>query len=230
MKAIKMILTTVVTMALLGTTVLAAAPSPTVTELKVSKAVLVETNEDVSDMITVTRLGSSSEQGEINANLKAAADSINAAGGKPENLKGLSAEAVKEAVGDDATIALVFDTSLVDNGTYIKNDKRISIAYQWSAGEGVNVKAIHMSDDGTWSFADTQVNGDIITVTSDGNSPFAFITGRFGNGGGRNGGDDGGKKSPQTGEYVTKAVLVGAAALMVAGMVCVVRAKKKSAQ
>ena len=100
MKAIKMILTTVVTMALLGTTVLAAAPSPTVTELKVSKAVLVETNEDVTNKISTTRMGSTSAYAEVNANLKAAADSINAAGGKPENLKGLSAEAVKEAVGD----------------------------------------------------------------------------------------------------------------------------------
>lgn len=223
MKMLKTILTTVVTIALLGATVL-ADPSPNAKgDLKVAKAVLVDTQEDVADKIQTTRLGSTSEYDEVNANLKMAADSIKAAGEKPENLKGLSADAVKEAVGDNASIALVFDSSMIDGG-YKKNDKKISITYVWSAADGESVQTIHMGEDGTWSFEDTKVNGDSITVTSDGNSPFAFLVGKK-DGGGKLGGEP----SPQTGEYVTKAVLVGAAALMVVGLVCVTRAKKSSA-
>lgn len=229
MRTMKIILSTIATIALLGATV-AADPSPNAKgDLKVAKAVLVDTQEDVADKIFTTRLGSTSEYDEVNANLKMAADSIQAAGEKPENLKGLSADAVKETVGDNASIALVFDSSMIDGG-YKKNDKRIAITYVWSAADGDNVQAIHMGEDGTWSFADTKVNGDTITVTSDGNSPFAFLVGkRFGDGGNKGGDGDPGKKSPQTGEYVTKAVLVGAAALMVVGLVCVSRAKKSSA-
>lgn len=223
MKMLKTILTTVVTIALLGATAF-ADPSPRAKgDLKVVKAVLVDTQEDVTDKIVATRLGTTSESDEVNANLKLAADSIKAAGEKPENLKGLSADAVKNAVGDNASIALVFDSSMIDGG-YKKNDKKISITYVWSAADGESVQAIHMSEDGTWSFVDTKVDGDNITVTSDGNSPFAFLAGKK-----DDGGKLGGEPSPQTGEYVTKAVLVGAAALMVIGLVCVTRAKKSSA-
>ena len=88
------------------------------------------------------------------------------------------------------------------------------------AGEGTII-LLHQVKAGAWDAS----KGTTAKVTSL--SPFAFVSAKASES--NNNGGNGGEKSPQTGEYVTKAVLAGALILAAAGVVCVVRAKKSSA-
>ena len=159
---------------------------------------------------------------------------IDAASNKPANLKGEDGKTLeaklqevldKEAKGtkaSDLAFAEIFDVVYVVNGKVTPLPSTATIEFEYTAPDGSVLIFIHQVKAGAWKFEATTA-----TVTVDKLSPFAFVTAKKAAAADSKSGDDG-KTSPQTGEYVTKSVLAGAAVLAVLGMVCVVRAKKSS--
>ena len=241
MKALKIVATTILTVAVLGAQVLAAGTgSPVAGDgPKVKKAVLAS-GKDVTGFIVTTQMGTTSPYEGVNDALKSAADDFKAAGEKAKDLKGSDGKALESAIvaaaqkqvagvtADDLKNGTIFDTSYIEGGKVVKLGESITVTYEYDIPAGSFIVPIHQTAAGTWAVMDCKISGNEISVTSDGLSPFAFITGKP-----TDKKDDGkkddGKKSAQTGEYVTKAVLAGAAVLMVVGLVCVNRAKKSSA-
>lgn len=234
MKALKVIATTVMTVAILGAQVLAAAPSPAAGDGPKVKSAKLADGTDITANIVVTRLGTTSPYAEVNAYLKSAKDDIDAASNKPANLKGEDGKTLeaklqevldKEAKGtkaSDLTFAEIFDISYVVNGKVTPLPSTATIEFEYTAPDGSVLIFIHQVKAGAWKFEATSA-----TTTVSSLSPFAFVTAKKAAAADSKSGDDG-KTSPQTGEYVTKSVLAGAAVLAVLGMVCVVRAKKSS--
>lgn len=233
MKALKVIATTVMTVAILGAQVLATAPSPAAGDgPKVKSAKLVD-GTDITANIVVTRLGTTSPYDEVNAYLKSAKDDIDAASNKPANLKGEDGNTLeaklqevldKEAKGTkaaDLTFSDIFDVSYVVNGKVEPLPSTATIEFEYQAPDGSVLIFIHQAKAGAWKFEATSATATVSSL-----SPFAFVTAK--KAAATDNTADDGKTSPQTGEYVTKSVLAGAAVLAVLGMVCVVRAKKSS--
>lgn len=234
MKALKVIATTVMTVAILGAQVLAAAPSPAAGDGPKVKSAKLADGTDITANIVVTRLGTTSPYAEVNAYLKSAKDDIDAASNKPANLKGEDGKTLeaklqevldKEAKGTkaaDLTFAEIFDVSYVVNGKVAPLPSTATIEFEYTAPDGSVLIFIHQVKAGAWKFEATTATATVSSL-----SPFAFVTAKKAAAADSKSGDDG-KTSPQTGEYVTKSVLAGAAVLAVLGMVCVVRAKKSS--
>ena len=234
MKALKVIATTIVSIALLGSSVLAAAPSPSVKgAVRVKKATLAD-GTDITAQIVITPLSemASTPYPEVKAALQSASDDFKAASDKPANLKGadgatLEAQLqakfdaqVKNTKAADATAAEIFDISYVVNGKVTALPGETTIELEYTAAADTAFAVIHQTASGVWKLED----GLTLKVTSL--SPFSIVTAKASQAKADSG--NGGEKSPQTGEYVTKSVLAGAAVLAVLGMVCVVRAKKSS--
>ncbi|MCR5057270.1 MAG: hypothetical protein K6A81_01450 [Clostridiales bacterium] len=234
MKALKVIATTVMTVAILGAQVLAAAPSPAAGDGPKVKSAKLADGTDITANIVVTRLGTTSPYAEVNAYLKSAKDDIDAASNKPANLKGEDGKTLeaklqevldKEAKGtkaSDLAFAEIFDVVYVVNGKVTPLPSTATIEFEYTAPDGSVLIFIHQTKAGAWKFEATTATATVSSL-----SPFAFVTAKKAAAADSKSGDDG-KTSPQTGEYVTKSVLAGAAVLAVLGMVCVVRAKKSS--
>ena len=234
MKALKVIATTVMTVAILGAQVLAAAPSPAAGDGPKVKSAKLADGTDITANIVVTRLGTTSPYAEVNAYLKSAKDDIDAASNKPANLKGEDGKTLeaklqevldKEAKGtkaSDLAFAEIFDVVYVVNGKVTPLPSTATIEFEYTAPDGSVLIFIHQVKAGAWKFEATTATATVSSL-----SPFAFVTAKKAAAADSKSGDDG-KTSPQTGEYVTKSVLAGAAVLAVLGMVCVVRAKKSS--
>ena len=243
MKALKVVMTTVLTMALLGSQVLAAGTgSPLVGNgPKVKKASLAS-GTDVTGMIVTTYMSeaATTPYEEVKNSLNSAATDFKAAGEKPKALKDASgatleakikAAAEKQVSGinvDDLKASEIFDTSYIEEGKVKKLGESITITYEYSIAADSAVVVIHQTASGVWEVVDAKISGNEITVTTDGLSPFAFLVGKKSASENKGGSEGDGKKSAQTGEYVTEAVLVGAAVLMLGGLVCVTMAKKKN--
>lgn len=241
MKALKVVATTLLTVAVLGAQVMAAGTgSPVAGDgPKVKKAVLTS-GKDVTGFIVTTQMGTTSPYDGVNESLKSAAADFKAAGDKAIGLKGsdgktleasLLAAAQKQVSGatvDDLKNGAIFDTSYIEGGKVVKISEGISVTYEYDIPAGSFIIPIHQTASGVWAIMDFKVSGNEITVSSDGLSPFAFITGKASEKK-DDGKKDDDKKSAQTGEYVTKTVLAGAVVLAAVGVVCVTRAKKSSA-
>lgn len=241
MKILKTVLAAAVTVTLLFSQVL-AVESPVKGDGPKIISAITASGEDITDQMVSTRMGSSSSVDKINEYLSGARSDISAAGEKPGALKGTDGVALKatlqNALGsdanvDDAKFAEVFDVSWVKEGQVVQTGA-VTVTVEWSPADGVALAALHSPYQGAWENVSYSRNGNTITLKLNSTSPVAFVTASKtpadgGNGG--NGGNGGGKTtSPQTGEYVTKYILLAAAALMVAGVVCVRRAKKSSAK
>ena len=231
MKALKVVVTTILTVALLGTAVAAAgSDSPTKkNDIPVVKATDASGN-DITDQVMITLLGQTSSYDEVNASLASASKDIDAASNKPAQLKGTDGNALEsklqEAVGSDYKAAdlkfdKIFDASLVRDGKIVK-DGPITITLEYS---GSALCIVHQTEAGKWEIL--KVSGSV-TFTTPSCSPFGIVVGNKVADDSKKGSDDG-KKSAQTGEYVTKAVLGAAIVLAAAGVVCATRAKKSSA-
>ena len=230
MKALKVVVTTILTVALLGTAVAAAgSDSPTKkNDIPVVKATDASGN-DITDQVMITLLGQTSSYDEVNASLASASKDIDAASNKPAQLKGTDGNALEsklqEAVGSDYKAAdlkfdKIFDASLVRDGKIVK-DGPITITLEYS---GSALCIVHQTDAGKWEIL--KVSGSV-TFTTPSCSPFGIVVGTKVADNSKK--SDDGKKSAQTGEYVTKAVLGAAIVLAAAGVVCATRAKKSSA-
>ena len=226
MKALKVIATSLITVAILGVQVLAAAPSPTVTSnVKIKKATLAD-GTDITANLVVTPMSAmnSTPYPEVKASLQAASDDFNTASNKVANLKGTDGNTLEATLKslsgmDDVsglTATEIVDVSYVVNGKVTALPSEATIEFE---AQGNIV--LHKTDKG-WT-ATSGLTQKVSTL-----SPFAFLTAKGTSQAGNKGSGDG-QTSPQTGEYVTKAVLAGAIILAAAGVVCVVRAKKSSA-
>ncbi|MBP5187360.1 MAG: hypothetical protein J6040_09955 [Clostridiales bacterium] len=230
MKVLKIVLTAALTVTMLFSTVLAVESPEKGDGPNVISA--TDATGDVTNYIVTTRLGSSSPYGQINAYLDSARADIAAASEKPANLKGSDGQtleaAFQEKLGDgysaaDLKFAEVFDASKVMDGEVVKPEGSITITFEYSAANGPFF-VLHQDAAGVWRIVNASVSGGTVTVTTGSLSPFAFVSAVQAKAPIK----DGKTPSPQTGEYVTRYVLVAAAALMVAGFVCVKRAKKSS--
>ena len=230
MKALKVVVTTILTVALLGTAVAAAgSDSPTKkNDIPVVKATDASGN-DITDQVMITLLGQTSSYDEVNASLASASKDIDAASNKPAQLKGTDGNALEsklqEAVGSDYKAAdlkfdKIFDASIVRGGKIVK-DGPITITLEYS---GSALCIVHQTEAGKWEIL--KVSGSV-TFTTPSCSPFGIVVGTKVADNSKK--SDDGKKSAQTGEYVTKAVLGAAIVLAAAGVVCATRAKKSSA-
>lgn len=235
MKALKVIATTVLTVAILGVQVLAAAPSPTASSnVKVKKATLSD-GSDITGQIIITPLSemASTPYAEVKAALQSASDDFKAVSDKPANLKGTDGATLESALqakfdaqvkntkAADATAAEIFDISYIKDGKVTALPGETTIELEYTAADGTAFAVIHQMSAGSWKIEDG------LTLKVSTLSPFSIVTVKASQS--STDADDGDKKSPQTGEYVTKAVLAGAVILAAAGIVCVVRAKKSSA-
>ncbi len=238
MKVLKTVLAAAVTVTLLFSQVL-AVESPVKGDGPKIVSAITSSGEDITDQMVSTRMGTTSSIDKINDYLSGARSDISAAGEKPAALKGANGSAIKDALQsalgsdanvDDAKFAEVFDASWVKDGQ-VQQTGSVTLTVEWSAPDGASLAVLHSPAQGTWETVTFSRNGGNITMSLSSTSPIAFVTatktpakdGGNGNGGGQ-------ATSPQTGEYVTKYILLAAAALMVAGVVCVKRAKKSSAK
>ena len=233
MKALKVVVTTILTVALLGSAVAAAgSDSPTkkndIPVVKVTDA----SGNDITDEMMITMLGTTSSYDKVNANLKSASTDVDAASNKPANLKGTDGSTLEsklqEVVGSDYKAAdlkfdKIFDASIVRGGEVVKVDGPITIELQYS---GSALAVVHQVEDGKWEVI--KCSGSVKFTSPSGCSPFGIVVGTKVADDSKKSSDDG-KKSAQTGEYVTKAVLGAAIVLAAAGVVCATRAKKSSA-
>lgn len=235
MKALKVIATTVLTVAILGVQVLAAAPSPSVKgAVRVKRATLSD-GSDITGQIIITPLSemASTPYAEVKAALQSASDDFKAVSDKPANLKGTDGATLESALqakfdaqvkntkAADATAAEIFDISYIKDGKVAALPGETTIELEYTAADGTAFAVIHQMSAGSWKIEDG------LTLKVSTLSPFSIVTVKASQS--STDADDGDKKSPQTGEYVTKAVLAGAVILAAAGIVCVVRAKKSSA-
>ena len=229
MKALKVLATTALTVAILGVQVLAAAPSPAVKGAVRIKKATTSDGTDITGQLVITPLSEmgSTPYAEVKAYLQSAADDFKAASDKAGNLKGTDGAALESAikakagVTGDATITTseIFDVSYVENGKVTALPASTTIEFEYTAPEGSKLVTIHQVKAGAWKVEDG------LKVSVDSLSPFAFLSVKAT----ESSKEEGGEKSPQTGEYVTKGVLAGATILAALGIVCVVRAKKSSA-
>jgi len=227
MKALKVIATTIVSVALLGSTVLAAAPSPTGSSAVKIKSAKTASGKDITANLVITPLSEmgSTPYAEVKAYLQSASDDFKAANDLVKDLKGTDGNTLeaklKSLSGMDDVSTLkaseIVDVSYVENGKVAALPEETTIEFECS---GANI-VLHQVKAGAWT-----AEGSLTTKVST-LSPFAFLSAKASKS--DEGNKEGDKKSPQTGEYVTKAVLAGAVILAAAGVVCVVRAKKSSA-
>ncbi|MCR5274576.1 MAG: hypothetical protein K6E26_04365 [Clostridiales bacterium] len=233
MKALKVLATTALTVAILGVQVLAAAPSPSVKGAVRVKKATTSDGTDITAQLVITPLSEmgSTPYAEVKAYLQSASDDFKAASDKPANLKGTDGAAIKSALqakidaqiknakAEDMVASEIFDVSYVVNGKVTALPGTTKIEFEYTAPDGSAVAVIHQVKAGAWKVEDG------LTVSVDSLSPFSILTVKAS----QSSNEEGGEKSPQTGEYVTKGVLAGATILAALGIVCVVRAKKSSA-
>ena len=237
MKALKAIATTVLALTFFSAQVLAVGSgSPVAGDgPKIKKAIDADGN-DITAYLVVTKLGTTSPYAEVNAYLKSANDDINNADGKPANLLDASGSPLKAKIqslldsagsskkAEDLTFDEVFDVSYVVNGVVMPLPSQTTIEFDYGVENGATLIMIHQTSSGVWA-----VEGASATTTVTTLSPFAFLVAKGTEKAAKDDKGDGKTTSPQTGEYVTKSVLVGALVLAAAGVVCVTRAKKSSA-
>lgn len=232
MKALKVVLTAALTVTMLFSQVL-AVESPTKSNGPKVISAKDSAGRDITELVVTTRMGTTSSIDKINDYLASARADISAANEDPAALKGTDGAALGDTLkakgGDmDYVFAEVFDASVIENGAVVATSG-VTVTYEYSVPEGVPFFVLHQLGSGKWQFCDATVSGNTVTVSSGSMSPFAFVVGKAAAKTPAKG-DDGKTTSPQTGEYVTRYVLLAAAALMVAGVVCVKRAKKSSAK
>jgi len=232
MKALKVVLTAALTVTMLFSQVLAVESPVKSNGPKVISA-KDSTGQDITELVVTTRMGTTSSVDKINDYLASARADISAANENPAALKGTDGntlEATLKAKGGDTdyVFAEVFDASVVEDGA-VTPTSGVTVTYEYSVPSGVPFFVLHQVGAGKWQICDASVSGNTVTVTTGSMSPFAFVTGKAAVKAPVKD-DDGKTTSPQTGEYVTRYVLLAAAALMVAGVVCVKRAKKNSAK
>ena len=246
MKIFKTVITTVVTAALIFSPVLAAehVDSPTKGDGPAVVAATDSNGNDIAQNIVSTRMGTTSEVDKVNDYLAGAKADIEAAANKPANLKGadgatLEADLQKalDANGTttksaDLTFAEVFDATYVDeNGVAQDLTGPITITFDYNVPDGNVLIVMHNPVTGAWEVVDSskvKVENGKVTVTLDSLSPIAFLTSpvvKAVETAVNNSKVDTAVKSAQTGEYVAVYVVIIAAALAVAGVVCVKRAK-----
>ncbi len=228
MKALKVIATTIVSVALLGSSVLAAAPSPTVKGAVKIKSAKTASGKDITANLVITPMSEmgSTTYAEVKAYLQSASDDFKAANDLVKDLKGTDGATLeaklKSLSGMDDVSTLkateIVDVSYVENGKVVALPEETTIEFECADANIV----LHQVKAGAWT-AEGSLTTKVTTL-----SPFAFLSAKASKSDNKSGSDDG-QKSPQTGEYVTKAVLAGAVILAAAGIVCVVRAKKSSA-
>lgn len=229
MKLLKTVLTAALSIVILGSQVLAADPvdSPVRGDGPKIISAITASGEDITDNMVSTRMGTTSSIDKINASLSGARADITAAGENPKALPGIG-----DALGEgDYKFAEVFDVTYVKDGVAASTGT-VTLAFEYSAPSGKTLKVLHKG--GSWEVLDASISGNTVTVTVGSTSPFAFVVAPSSSAPAKADGETGTgtttTTSPQTGEYVTKYILLAAAALMVAGVVCVKRAKKSSAK
>lgn len=231
MRLLKIGATAVLTVTLLFSPVLAVG-SPVKGDGPEVVSATDSAGNDITANIVTTRLGTTSPIDAINSSLSRARNDVSAAGEKPGALKNASgatlAEDLKKAMGDDVNVddlkfAEIFDASYVVDNNVVAPNGAVTMTVKFTVPAGMKMAALHSPSAGVWEIVGVYGEGTTVTTTS-GLSPFAFVTTSLIT----PAPEKGPVKSPQTGEYVTKYVLLAAAALCVAGVVCVKRAKKSS--
>lgn len=233
MKSLKIAITTVLTVVFCASQVLAVG-SPVKGDGPAVVKATTAAGVDITANVVTTRLGTTSPIDAINGNLSRARTDISNAGEKPAALKNASGAALKDdlqkKMGDDVNVddlkfAEVFDASYVVDNQVVDPNGAVTLTLQYTVPAGMKMAALHSPSAGVWEIVGVYGEGTTVTYTST-MSPFAFVTTSLIT----PNPSSGPVKSPQTGEYVTKYVLLAAGALMVAGLVCVKRAKKSSAK
>lgn len=202
------------------------------------------TGEDGSDLtpgFRITNLTDTSEVDEINTMISDANKDLKAADNKPAKLNGkngtleadldaaLKAKGVN-AKASDLAVAEAFDLSYVNDQGEVEHLGG-TFEFELSTGETL-VAVIHNYETGKWEVIDPSlvtIDGNHVTVKLSTTSAIAFLTVKAAEATPTPtpAADD--KKSAQTGEFVGTYVLIIAAALATAGIVCVKRAKKSTA-
>ncbi|MBR2294318.1 MAG: hypothetical protein IJ869_00960 [Clostridiales bacterium] len=251
MKVAKVLISTAVVVSMLASTALAADDVSSPTYEGDGPAVIAATDSegnDVTPMMVTTELGTESAVTGINSYLEDAQADIDAAG-KPAGLPGIEND-LKDALDtldadadvEDLTFGEVFDCSYVDEeGNVVELNGPVTITFAYEVSDEDVLIVLHNYETGEWEVIDPSKvtvdydNGTVTVVLDNGLSPLAFVTVPKHE---KKDADatatptptsapkaDDGTTSPQTGEHVGAYVLIIAAALAVAGVVCIKRAK-----
>lgn len=255
MKVAKTFISAAVVVSMLASTALAADDVSSPTYDGDGPAVIAATDSegnDVTPMMVTTELGTESAVDGINSYLEDAQADIDAAG-KPAGLPGIEND-LKDALDtldadadvEDLTFGEVFDCSYVDEeGNVVELEGTVTITFAYEVSDEDVLIVLHNYETGEWEVIDPSKvtvdydNGTVTVVLDNGLSPLAFVTVPKHE---KNDADatstptptskpkaddssSSGTTSPQTGEHVGAYILIIAAALAVAGVVCVKRAK-----
>ncbi|MCR5803817.1 MAG: hypothetical protein K6G47_06105 [Clostridia bacterium] len=249
MKLLKTVLAAALTVALLGAAVFAAEgddgkSSPTQGDGPKVVSATDASGKDITGQIVTTRMGTKSDIAKINEYLDNAKKDLDAVSNKPtalKNDKGATLEADLQKALDaqnanakaaDLTIMEVFDASYVEGDVVKPLDGPVTITFEQAVPSNSAVVVIHNEATGVWEVVDSskvKIENGKVTVTLDSLSPIAFLTTPINPTATPTATPtakaDDTVKSAQTGEHVAIYVLIIAAALAVAGGVCIKRAK-----
>ncbi len=245
MKVFRIVLTAVLTAALFFSPVFADdgdTKSPTQGDGPKVVSATDSSGNDITGKIITTRMGTTSDIDKVNEYLNSAKKDLDAAGNKATALKGkdgtLEADLQKaldaqkaNANASELTILEVFDASYVEGDTVKPLSGPVTITFEQTVPADSAVVVIHNESTGVWEVVDAskvKVENGKVTVTLDSLSPIAFLTAPIHAATPTPTATDSTVKSAQTGEYVAIYVLIIAAALAVAGVVCIKRAKKET--
>ena len=246
MKLFRTVLATIITATMLFAPVFAAdgdSDSPTQGDGPKVIAATDANGNDIKGEIVTTRMGTTSTNPKINEYLANAKKDLDAAANDPTALKkagGGTIEAdLQKALDDqkanasakDLKIQEVFDASYVEGNNVKPINGPVTITFETTVPADNAVVVIHNEATGVWEVIDAskvKVENGKVTVTLDSLSPVAFLTTpkkTLDATATPTAKADTTVKSAQTGEHVAIYVIIAAAALAVAGGVCVKRAK-----
>ena len=249
MKIFRTVLATIITAAILVTPVFAADDTKSPTQGDGPKVVAAKdaNGNDITGEIVTTRMGTTSNIDKINQYLNEAKKDLDAVNNKATDLQNVNGGTLEadlqkaldaqnaNAKASDLKIQEVFDASYVEGGNVKPLTGPVTITFETTVPANNAVVVIHNATTGKWEVIDAskvKVENGKVTVTLDSLSPIAFLTTPINPVATATATPtakaDSTVKSAQTGEYVTIYVLIIAAALAVAGVVCVKRAKSSA--